>query len=64
MAVLGYLAKLERGLGRAFGAHFLHGFSLKMFLIQFSINGQSFSVTLFLSQDVKQNVLLSSYLDG
>ena len=45
MAVLGYLAKLERGLGRAFGAHFLHGFSLKMFLIQFSINGQSFSVT-------------------
>ena len=45
MAVLGYLAKLERGLGRAFGAHFLYGFSLKMFLIQFSINGQSFSVT-------------------
>ena len=32
MAVLGYLAKLKRGLGLAFGAHFLHGFSVKMFL--------------------------------
>ena len=29
MAVLGYLAKLKRGLGQAFGAHFLHDFSLK-----------------------------------
>ena len=33
MAVLGYLAKLKRGLGLAFGAHFLHDFSIKMFLI-------------------------------
>ena len=45
MAALGYLAKLKRVLGRAFGAHFLHDFPIKMFLIQFSINGQSFSVT-------------------
>ena len=45
MAVLGYLAKLKRGLGLVFGAHFLHGFSVKMFCIYFSINGQSFSVT-------------------
>ena len=29
----GYLAKLKRGLGLAFGAHFLHDFSIKMFLI-------------------------------
>ena len=27
MAVLGYLSKLKRGLGLAFGAHFLHDFS-------------------------------------
>ena len=29
MAVLGYLSKLKRGLGLAFGAHFLHNFSIK-----------------------------------
>ena len=29
MAVLGYLAKLKRGLGLAFGVHFLHDFSTK-----------------------------------
>ena len=45
MAVLGYLVKLKRGLGWAFGAHFLHDFSVKMLLIQFSINGQNVSVT-------------------
>ena len=33
MAVLGYSAKLKRGLGLAFGAHFLHDFFIKMFLI-------------------------------
>ena len=33
MAVLGYLPKLKRDLGLAFGAHFLHDFSIKMFLI-------------------------------
>ena len=32
MAVLGCLAKLKRGLGIAIGAHFLHDFSVKMFL--------------------------------
>ena len=36
MAVLGYLAKLKWGPGLAFGAHFLHNFSIKMFLIQYS----------------------------
>ena len=65
MAVLGYLARLKRDLGLAFGAHFQHDFSIKMFLIEYSINRQSFSVTpsLFLSQDIKQNVLLYCYLD-
>ena len=65
MAVLGYLAKLKRDLGLAFGAHFQHDFSIKMLLIEYSVNGQSFNVTpsLFLSQDIKQNVLLYFYLD-
>ena len=32
MAVLGYLAKLKRGLGlAAFGAHFMHAFSCFLF---------------------------------
>ena len=33
MTVLGYLAKLKRGLGLPFGAHFLHDFSIKVLLI-------------------------------
>ena len=45
MAVLGYLTKLQRDLGQVFGANFLHNFSIKMFLISYSINGQSFNVT-------------------
>ena len=48
MAVLGYLAKLERGLGLTFQADFPHGSSTKMFVISFSINGQSLNVTPYL----------------
>ena len=33
MAVLGYLPKLKRGLGLAFGAHFVHDFPIKMLYI-------------------------------
>ena len=33
MAVLAYLVKLKKGLGLAFGAHFLHDFPIKMFFI-------------------------------
>ena len=33
MAVLGYLPKLKKDLGLAFGAYFWHDFSMKMFLI-------------------------------
>ena len=43
MAVLGYLAKLERGLRLAFGAHFLHDFYLKMFLNFLSMDKVSLS---------------------
>ena len=33
MAVLGYLQKLQRDLGLAFGVHALHYFPFKMFFI-------------------------------
>ena len=33
MAALGYLVKLNRGLGLAFVTYLLHDFSIKMFLI-------------------------------
>ena len=65
MDVLVYLAKLKRDLGLAFGAHFLHDFSIKIFLFNtLSMDRVSMSHTLFLSQGIKQNVLLSSYLDN
>ena len=47
MAALGHLPKLKRGLGLAFGAHFLHDFSIIMFLIYYSIYGQRFNVVPF-----------------
>ena len=65
MAVLGNLAKLKRGLTQAFGAHFLHDFSVKFFPYLILYQWTKFQChTLFLSQDIKQNVLLSSYLDS
>ena len=61
MAVLGYLAKLQGGLGLAFGASFVHKNVLYLILYQWT----KFQChTLFLSQDIKQNVLLISYLDS
>ena len=61
MAVLGYLPKLKRVLGLGFGAYFLHDFSIKMFLIKYSVfQCHNF----FPSQYIKQNVLLRSYLDN
>ena len=61
MAVLGYLQKFKRGLWFGFGLHFQHDFFLKIFLYyQFSgIQCDNFIP----SQDIKQNMLLSSYLD-
>ena len=43
MAVLGYLAKLKKGLGLAFGAYFLHDFSIKMFITSLSMDKVSMS---------------------
>ena len=47
MTVFNYLPKLQRGLGLAFAAYFLHDFSIKMLFIWYSIYGQSFSVIPF-----------------
>ena len=50
----------KRGLELAFGAHCLHDFSIKMFLIKYFINGLKFKChTFFPSQDIKENVFLS-----
>ena len=64
IAVFGYLATLRMGLGLAFDAHFLHDFSINVpYLILYQWTKFQCH-TLFLSQDIKQNVLLSSYFDS
>ena len=64
MYVLGYLVKLKRGLGLTFGVHFLHDFFHKNVSYLILCQWPKFQChTLFLSQDIKQNVLLSSHLD-
>ena len=55
MAVLGYLPKL--GLGLVFCAHFLRDFRIKVFLIQYSIYGKSFSVIPFDRQKISKFLL-------
>ena len=61
MAVLGDLPKLKRGLGPAFGAHFLHDFSIKIFFYLILYQWTKFQChTFFSSQDIKQNMLLNS----
>ena len=63
MTVLGYLSNLKRGPELAFGAHFQYYFSIKMFLNTLSIDKVQCYI-FFPSEDIKQNVLLSSYLDN
>ena len=66
-AVLAYNAKLKRGLGLAFGVHFPHDFSIKMFLIWYSYNGQNFNVTpyFFLKMSSKMCYYVFTYtVDG
>ena len=62
MAVLGYSPKLKRGLRLGFGAHFLHDFHENVpYLILYKWT--KFQCHIFFpSHDIKQNVLLSSYL--
>ena len=63
MAALGYLPKLKRSLGLAFGVHYLHDFSIRMFLIKYSINGQGFNVIPFFLLKMSNKMCLSSYLE-
>ena len=60
MAALAYIAKLKKSLGLAFDAYFLHDFSIKMFLIQYSIYGQGFYVIIlsFSRYQIKCNIKL------
>ena len=64
MAALGSLPKLKGGLVLAFSAHFLHDFSINIFFIYLILHQWTkFQFHIFSpSQDIKQNVLLSSYL--
>ena len=61
MAVLGYLPKLKRGLGLAFGANVFHRKISYLILHQLT---KFKCQTLFSSQDTKQNMLLSPYLNN
>ena len=64
MSVLGYLTKLKRGIGLTLGVHFLHDFFHQNILYLILYQWTKFQChTLFLSQDIKQNVLLSPYLN-
>ena len=64
MALLGYLPKLKRSLGLDFEANFCMTFPLKWSLFNtLSIENISISYPFFPSQDIEQNVLLSSHLD-
>ena len=63
MAVLGYLPNLKRDVGLVFGAHFQFYFSVKTFLNTLSIDKVQRYI-FFPPQNIKQNVLLSSYLDN
>ena len=64
MAVLGYLPKLKMGLGIAFVMYFLHDFSIKSSLFGNTLSMKLQCHNVFPSQDIKQNVLFSSYLDN
>ena len=57
IAVLVYIAKLKRGLALAVDAHFLHDFSIKMFLIWYSYNGQSSNVTPYFLRKISKCVI-------
>ena len=64
MSVLAYLEKLKRGLGLTFHAPFLHNFFHMNILYLILYQWPKFQChTLFISQDIKENILLSSYLD-
>ena len=64
MALLSYLSDLKRVPGLAFAARFLRDFSIKYSLLNTLSLDKVQCHIFFPSQDIKQNVLLSSYLDN
>ena len=60
MAVLGYLSKFIKDLGLTFGAHFVHDKNVFYLILYQWTKFQYHSFSL--SQDTKQNMLLTSYL--
>ena len=56
MAVLAYLPKSKTGLGLAFDAYFLQGFSMKVFLTWYSTNEQSFNAIPFFLLKISNKV--------
>ena len=58
MAALGHFLKLKRDLGLAFGAHFLHVFPIKMFLVILYQYTKFKCHTFFPSQDIKQRYVI------
>ena len=61
MEVLGYLPKLNRGLGLAFGKHFLHDFSIKMLLFN-TLSTENASITCLFSFPRYQTKCVSKFL--
>ena len=65
MAVLGYLPKSKGDLGLIFGVQFLYVFFHKNVLCLILYQWTKIQCHIsFSSQDIKENVLLSSYLDS
>ena len=59
------ITKIKKWFGLAFGAHFMHYFSIIFFFYLIPYIWTKFQGhTFFSSQDMKQNMLLSSYLDN
>ena len=64
MALLSYLSNSKRVLELAFAAPFLRNFSIKYSLLNtLSLDKVQYHI-FFPSQDIKQNILLNSYLDN
>ena len=61
MAVLGYLAKLKRDLGLAFGAHFQHDFSIKSSLLN-TLSMDKVSMSHFISFSRYQTKCVTIFL--
>ena len=64
MAILGYLPKLKSGLGLAFGTHFLHDFSIKIFLFNTLSMDKVSMPYLFIFPRYQTKCVVKFYLDS